>query len=426
MQYLNKRYNLVNIWSNRNFTYHCEGKLIFMVHFSRRLLQMAESETLAMARLSRELKAQGKDIINLSLGEPDFDTPDYIKQAAKDAIDQNYSHYTPVAGYDELLDAICLKLKRDNGLDFKRSQIMVSTGAKQCIANLVMACIDEGDEVIVPAPYWVSYREIIKMAGGKPVEVLAGIDQDFKVSPEQVEKAITSKTKMFMFSSPCNPTGSVYSYEELESIVNVLAKYPDITVVSDEIYELINFVGKHVSIGSFDQISDRTVTINGLSKAFAMTGWRLGYLAAPEPIAKACIKMQGQFTSATCSIAQRAAITALTNGPEKVSNMIAAFKKRNELTHQLLLEIPNIIVNNPQGAFYFFPDISYYIGKSFGNTKIQNSDDLSMYLIHEANVSTVPGSAFGAENYIRLSYATSEDAIVKAVERIKVALLNLK
>lgn len=397
-----------------------------MAHFSRRLLNMAESETLAMARLSRELKAQGKDIINLSLGEPDFDTPDYIKQAAIEAIQQNFSHYTPVAGYDELLDAICLKLKRDNGLDFKRSNIMVSTGAKQCIANLVMACIDEGDEVIVPAPYWVSYREIIKMAGGKPVEVLAGIDQDFKVTADQVEKAITAKTKMFMFSSPCNPTGSVYSYEELESIVNVLAKYPDVIVVSDEIYELINFVGKHISIGSFEAIKNRTVTINGLSKAFAMTGWRLGYLAAPDEIAKACIKMQGQFTSATCSIAQRAAIVALTNGPEKVADMVVAFKKRKELAHHLLCEIPNIIVNNPQGAFYFFPDISYYIGKSVGKYSIKNSDDLSMYLIHEANVSTVPGSAFGAENYIRLSYATSEEAIEKAIERIKVALLNLK
>lgn len=387
---------------------------------------MAESETLAMARLSRELKAQGKDIINLSLGEPDFDTPDYIKKAAIDAINQNFSHYTPVAGYDELLDAICLKLKRDNGLDFKRSNILVSTGAKQCIANLVMACIDDGDEVIVPAPYWVSYREIIKMAGGKPVEVLAGIDMDFKVTANQVEKAITPKTKMFMFSSPCNPTGSVYSHAELESIVNVLAKYPEIIVVSDEIYELINFVGGHVSIGSFDAVKNRTVTINGLSKAFAMTGWRLGYMAAPDEIAKASIKMQGQFTSATCSITQRAAIVALTNGPEKVAGMVDAFKKRKELAHKMLCEIPNIIVNNPQGAFYFFPDVSKYMGKSFGSYHIKNSDDLSMYLIHEANVSTVPGSAFGAENYIRLSYATSEDLIAKAIDRIKVALLNLQ
>jgi aspartate aminotransferase len=397
-----------------------------MAHYSRRLLNMAESETLAMARLSRELKAQGKDIINLSLGEPDFDTPDYIKQAAKEAIDQNFSHYTPVAGYDELLDAVCLKLKRDNQLDFKRSQIMVSTGAKQCIANLVMACIDEGDEVIVPAPYWVSYREIIKMAGGKPVEVLAGIDKDFKVTADQVEKAITANTRMFMFSSPCNPTGSVYSKSELEAIVNVLAKHPEIIVVSDEIYELINFVGGHISIGTFEAVKDRTVTINGLSKAFAMTGWRLGYMAGPEEIIKASIKMQGQFTSATCSIAQRAAIVALTNGPEKVSGMVEAFKNRKELAHRLLLEIPHITVNNPQGAFYFFPEISYYIGKSFGTYTIKNSDDLSMYLIHEANVSTVPGSAFGAENYIRLSYATSEDLIAKAIERIKIALANLQ
>lgn len=383
---------------------------------------MAESETLAMARLSRELKAQGKDIINLSLGEPDFDTPEYIKQSAKDAIDHNFSHYTPVAGYDELLDAVCLKLKRDNGMVFKRSQIMVSTGAKQCIANLVMACIDDGDEVIVPAPYWVSYREIIKMAGGKPVEILAGIDQDFKVNGKQIEQRITANTRMIMFSSPCNPTGSVYSREELQDIVNVLVKYPDILIVADEIYELINFTGQHISIGSFEEVKNRTVTINGLSKAFAMTGWRLGYLAAPEEIAKACIKMQGQFTSATCSIAQRAAITALTNGPEKVHYMIEAFKKRRDLTYSLLKEIPNITVNHPQGAFYFFPEISYYVGKSYKNYHIKNSDDLSMYLIHEANVSTVPGSAFGAENYIRLSYATSEDLIAKAIGRIRSAL----
>jgi aspartate aminotransferase len=397
-----------------------------MAHFSRRLLNMAESETLAMARLSRELKAQGKDIINLSLGEPDFDTPDYIKQAAKEAIDQNFSHYTPVAGYDELLEAICVKLERDNNLHFKKSNILVSTGAKQCIANLIMACIDEGDEVIVPAPYWVSYREIIKMAGGKPVEVLAGIEADFKVTAEQVENAITPKTRMLMFSSPCNPTGSVYNYAELESIANVLAKYPDIIVVSDEIYELINFEGKHISIGSFEVIKDRTVTINGLSKAFAMTGWRLGYMAAPEEIAKASIKMQGQFTSATCSIAQRAAIVALTNGPEKVADMVAAFKRRKELAHELLVTIPNIVVNNPQGAFYFFPEVSYYFGKTHESYTIRNSDDLSMYLIHEALVSTVPGSAFGAEGYIRLSYATSEESITKAIERIKVALSRLK
>lgn len=396
-----------------------------MSHFSKRLLNMAESETLAMARLSRELKAQGKDIINLSLGEPDFDTPDYIKDAAKNAIDQNFSHYTPVAGYDELLDAVILKLKRDNGLDFKRSQIMVSTGAKQCIANLVMACIDEEDEVIVPAPYWVSYREIIKMAGGKPIEVLAGIDQDFKVTGKQIEACITANTRMVMFSSPCNPTGSVYTHAEFQDIVNVLAKYPNLIIVSDEIYELIQFGGKHVSIGSFPEVKDRTVTINGLSKAFAMTGWRLGYLAAPEDIAKACIKMQGQFTSATCSIAQRAAITALTESPNKVQFMIDAFRKRKELTYKLLCDIPNITVNNPQGAFYFFPEISFYIGKSFKNYQIKNSDDLSMYLIHEANVSTVPGSAFGAENYIRLSYATSEALIEQAISRIKAALAQL-
>lgn len=395
-------------------------------HFSKRLLNMAESETLAMARMSRELKAQGKDIINLSLGEPDFDTPDYIKSAAIDAINQNFSKYTPVAGYDELLQAVCTKLKRDNGLEYEKSQICVSTGAKQCIANVILACVDEGDEVIVPAPYWVSYREIIKLANGKAVEILADINQDFKLTAAQIEAKITPKTTMLLFSSPCNPTGSVYNEIELKEIADMLQKYPNILVVADEIYELINFVGNHVSIAAMPGMKDRTVTVNGMSKGFAMTGWRLGYLAAPKPIADACIKMQGQFTSATCSITQRAAIVALNESPSKVNFMVDAFKKRRDLAYKQLCEIPGLKVNNPEGAFYFFPDVTSYFGKSYNGTTINNSDDMAMYLLNQANVATVQGSAFGAEGYIRLSYATSEDLITKSIERIKEALGKLQ
>lgn len=386
---------------------------------------MAESETLAMARLSRELRAQGKDIINLSLGEPDFDTPDFIKEAAKKAIDQNYSHYTSVAGYDELLDAIALKFKRDNGLEYNRSQIIASTGAKQSIANLVLSLINEGDEVLVPAPYWVSYREIIKLAGGIPVIIESGIDQNFKVSASEIEKKITIKTKMFLFSSPCNPTGSVYSYNELKSIADLFSNYPDIIIAADEIYELINFESKHISIGTFENVKNQVVTINGLSKGFAMTGWRLGYLAAPEPIAKACIKMQGQFTSATCSITQRAAIEALKTDPSSVDYMKSAFLKRRNLVYNMLKNIKGLKVNMPEGAFYFFPDVTYYFGKKYQNYAIQNADDLCMYLLHEANVALVPGSAFGAPEYIRISYAAAENQLIEAINRIQPALDNL-
>lgn len=396
-----------------------------MQRISQRVLNMAESETLAMARMSRELKAQGYDIINLSLGEPDFDTPDFIKESAKQAIDQNYSHYTPVPGYDELLEAIRIKFERDNGLFYTKNQIVVSTGAKQCIANAMLALVNEGDEVLVPAPYWVSYREIIKLAGGKSVEIYAPIEQDFKITPAQLEAAITPKSKVFIFSSPSNPTGSLYTRDELEGIAEVLRKYPEITIISDEIYELINFIGKHVSIGSLPGMENRVVTINGLSKGFAMTGWRLGYLGAPEEIAKACIKIQGQFTSATCSITQRAAITALLADPSVVNYMKETFLKRRNLMYELLKTIPELKLNLPPGAFYFFPNVTSYFGKQSGNKKILTAEDLCMYLLHDAHVATVPGSAFGAEGYIRISYATSENELTQAAERIKRSLQKL-
>lgn len=396
-----------------------------MQHISHRVLDMAESETLAMARISRELKAQGYDIINLSLGEPDFDTPDFIKESAKKAIDQNFSHYTPVAGYDDLLEAIRVKFERDNGLIYNKNQIVVSTGAKQCIANAMLALVNNGDEVLVPAPYWVSYREIIKLAGGKSVEIYAPIEQDFKITPAQLEAAITPKSKVFIFSSPNNPTGSLYTREELEGIADVFSKHPEITIISDEIYELINFTGKHESIGTLPGMENRVVTINGLSKGFAMTGWRLGYLGAPEEIAKACIKIQGQFTSATCSITQRAAITALQAQPSAMDYMKEAFLNRRNLMYELLKTIPGLKLNLPPGAFYFFPDVTYYFGKQSGDKKIQTTDDLCMYLMHDAHVATVPGSAFGAEGYIRISYATSENELTRAAERIKQSLEKL-
>jgi aspartate aminotransferase len=393
---------------------------------SERVLHMAESETLAMARMSRELKAQGHDVINLSLGEPDFDTPAFIKDAAKKAIDENYTHYTPVAGYDELLEAISTKFKRDNQLNYSKQQILVSTGAKQCIANVMLAILNKGDEVIVPSPYWVSYREIIKLAGGVSVEVYAPIEMDFKVTPEQIKNAITPNTKAIIFSSPSNPTGSLYTHDELKAIAKLLTEYPHIVVISDEIYELINFQGNHVSIGTFPGMDKQVVTINGLSKGFAMTGWRLGYMGAPADIAAACIKLQGQFTSATCSITQRAAITALKADPKEMDYMKHAFLKRRDLMYSLLQQIDGIKLNLPPGAFYFFPDVASYFGSSFGDKVIQNADDLCMYLLNHAHVATVPGSAFGAPDYIRLSYATSEEQLVKAIDRIKSALSQLK
>lgn len=391
-----------------------------------RLSKISESQTLAMARKSRELQALGKDIISLSIGEPDYDTPDFIKLAAKEAIDQNYTHYTPVAGFQDLRVAIANKFKRDNNINYSPEQIVVSTGAKQSIANVVLSLVDNGDEVIVPIPYWVSYIELIKLADGIPVYIHAGVDANFKITPAQLEAAITPKTKMIIFSTPCNPSGSVYSKQELKALVDVLEKYPNIYVVSDEIYEHINFVGKHESIAQFESIYDRVITINGVSKGFAMTGWRIGYIGAPLWIAKACEKMQGQFTSGTCSIAQRAALSAVSANPEVVIPMRDGFLKRRNMVLEMLKEIPGLKTNVPDGAFYVFPDISSYFGKSDGEVTIKNSADLCMYLLNSANLALVSGDAFGDDNCVRFSYATSEDKIIEAINRLKNALARLK
>lgn len=397
-----------------------------MIQLSDRLNAMEESATLAMARLSRTLRSEGKDIISLSLGEPDFNTPQFIKDAAIKAIDENYTTYTPVAGYDELREKIAHKLFRDNGLKYTKDQIVVSTGAKQSIANAVLSIINPGDEVIIPAPYWVSYIEIVKMAGGIPVVIEASVEDDFKISGEQFERAITPKTRMFIFSSPCNPTGSVYSYHELESLAKVLERNAHIAALSDEIYEHINFVGAHQSLAQFSAIFDQVITVNGASKAWAMTGWRLGYLAASKPIADACNKIQGQFTSGTNSITQRAAMVAMDANPQILQEMVKTFEKRRDLVLSYLHKIPGIKVNKPTGAFYLFPDISFYFGSTFQNTKIENGDDLCMYLLQEANIALVDGSGFGAPKCIRISYATSEDLLKKAMERLTVALEKLK
>lgn len=397
-----------------------------MLALSNRLNLFAESQTLQMAKKSRELKAQGIDIINLSLGEPDFTTPDHIKEAAKKAIDENYSYYTPVSGYLDLREAICRKFKRENDLTYTPDQIVVSTGAKQSIANAMLSIINAGDEVIVPTPYWVSYSEMIKLAEGMPVFVHANVESNFKITPKQLEDAITPKTRMFIFSSPCNPTGSLYSKEELAALVEVFERHPSIFIISDEIYEHINFKGKHESIASFDAVKDRTVVINGLSKAFAMTGWRLGYMAAPTYIAQACEKMQGQFTSATSSISQRAAITALDSDLAPTLKMVEAFKKRRDLVYKLIQDIPGFRVTLPEGAFYFFPEVDSYFGKSFEGKTIHNADDLCMYLLHEAHVALVTGDAFGSPKNIRFSYATSEEQLTEAMKRIKEALSKLK
>lgn len=393
-----------------------------MNQLSDRVLGMSTSATLAMAAKTRELKAQGKDIIGLSLGEPDFNTPDYIKEAAKQAIDDNYNAYSPVDGYVELKDAIITKFKRDNHLVYKPSQIVVSTGAKQSLANVAAVLINKGDEVILPCPYWVSYNDIVKLNEGVPVEVQTTIDTDFKLTPSQLEAAITPKTKMIWYSSPCNPSGSVYSKEELRALADVLQKYPNIIVVSDEIYEHINFVGEHASMAQFEDMYDRTVTVNGVSKAFAMTGWRIGYIGAPEYIARACNKMQGQITSGANCIAQRATITALNESPSRIQFMVDEFKKRRDLIVRLLNEIPTFINNVPEGAFYVFPNISYYFGKSLRGHQINNAEDFSLYLLEEALVATVTGDAFGNPNCIRLSYAASTEQITEAVRRIKVSL----
>ena len=389
---------------------------------SERILNMATSATLAMAAKARELKGQGKDIIGLSLGEPDFNTPDFIKEAAKQAIDDNYNSYTPVDGYTELKKAIINKFYRDNRLQYTPAQIVVSTGAKQCLANVALVLLDKGDEVILPCPYWVSYADIVKLSEGVPVEVKTSIDTDFKMTATQLESAITPKTKMVWFSSPCNPSGSVYSKQELRALADVLKKYPNIYVVSDEIYEHINYGACHASMAQFKDMYERTITVNGVSKAFAMTGWRIGYLGAPETIARACNKIQGQITSGANCIAQRAVIKALEALPSKIQYMIDEFKIRRDLMLNLLSEIEGFSCNIPEGAFYVFPNISSLFGKTFKGKKIANASDLSLFLLEEALVATVTGDAFGNPNCIRISYAASQAQIIKAVARIKRAL----
>lgn len=393
-----------------------------MSTLSTRVTNMATSATLAMAAKARELRAEGKDIIGLSLGEPDFNTPDFIKDAAIQAVNDNYNSYTPVDGYAELKDAIITKFKRDNNLSYDASQIVVSTGAKQSLANVALVSLNPGDEVILPCPYWVSYSDIVKIAEGVPVEVKTSIDTDFKMTPEQLEAAITPKTKMLWYSSPCNPSGSVYSKEELRALADVLVKHPDIIVVSDEIYEHINYVGGHASMAQFPDMYDRTVTVNGVSKAFAMTGWRVGYIGAPTTIARACNKMQGQITSGTNCIAQRAVITALEADPSVVQYMIDEFKSRRTLILNLLNDIPGFKCNEPDGAFYVFPDVTAFFGKTLNGVTINNASDFALYILEQANVATVTGDAFGNGNSIRISYAASVDEIKEACKRIKEAV----
>lgn len=390
------------------------------------LQRFNEPETLKMAKLGRELKAKGIDVINLSLGEPDFDTPQHIKDAAIKAINDNFSHYSPVGGYADLKEAVCTKLKRDNNLDYKPENIVASTGAKQSLANVILALADEGDEVIIPTPYWVTYSELVKIARGVVVEIHTTPEAGFKITPQQLEAAITDKTKVFLFSSPCNPSGAVYSKDELAALVEVFKKYPNITILSDEIYEYINFVGKHESIAQFSEIKDRVVIINGLSKGFAMTGWRLGYIAASPEIAKACEKLQGQFTSGTSSITQKAAVVALTTDLRPSMEMVEEFTRRRARVLELTKDIPGLKTFEPEGAFYIFPDVSYYYGKSFEDTTISNSADLSMYLLNNAHVSSVMGDAFGEPNCVRFSFADSLPNIEKAWARIKEALAKLK
>lgn len=391
-------------------------------NLSKRINAMATSATLAMAAKARELREEGKDIIGLSLGEPDFNVPDFVKDAAINAVHQNYHSYTPVDGYADLKKAIITKFKRDNHLNYKPNQIVVSTGAKQSLANLAMVLLNEGDEVLLPAPYWVSYSDISKLAGGVPVEIPTSIESDFKITPESLKAAITPKTKMMIYSSPCNPSGSVYSKQELRALADVLVAFPHIIVISDEIYEHINFTENHASMAVFEDMYDRTVVVNGVSKAYSMTGWRIGYIGGPEWIARACNKMQGQITSGANCIAQRATITALESSPSKIQYMVDAFKERRTLILGLLSEIPGFKTNQPQGAFYVFPDISYFFGKELQGVKINNASDLSMYLLEKANVATVTGDAFGSPNCIRISYAASEENIIEALKRIKKAL----
>jgi aspartate aminotransferase len=389
---------------------------------SNRINNMATSATLAMAAKARELRQAGENIIGLSLGEPDFTVPDFVKDAAIKAVEDNYHSYTPVDGYADLKQAVITKFKRDNSLTYTATQIVVSTGAKQSLYNLAQVLLNPGDEVLLPAPYWVSYSDISKVAGGVPVEIKTSIDTDFKVTPQELEKAITPKTKMMIYSSPCNPSGSVYSKEELRALADVLVKYPDIIVISDEIYEHINFTQQHASMAHFEDMYDRTVTVNGVSKAFSMTGWRIGYIGAPEYIARACNKMQGQVTSGANCIGQKAAVTALENSPSKIKYMIDAFKERRGLILGLLADIDGFKINEPQGAFYVFPDISYYFGKTLRGTTINSATDFSLYLLENAKVATVTGEAFGDPNCIRISYAASNDDITAAMRQIKEVL----
>ena len=393
---------------------------------SDRLASLSPSATLAMSQKSGELKAQGVDVINLSVGEPDFNTPDHIKEAAKQAIDENYSRYSPVAGYPALRNAIVAKLKNENGLDYTANQISCANGAKQSVCNTILALINAGDEVIIPAPFWVSYPEMVKLAEGKPVIVPAGIEQDFKITPAQLEAAITPKTKALILCSPSNPTGSVYGAEELAGLAEVLKKYPEIIVIADEIYEHINYIGKHHSIATIEGMKERTVIVNGVSKAYAMTGWRIGFIAGPEWIVKAVNKLQGQHTSGPCSVSQKAAEAAYTGTQEPVEAMRQAFERRRDLIVKLAKEVPGFEVNKPEGAFYLFPKCSYYFGKSDGNRTIQTADDLAMYLLEVGHVACVGGTSFGAPECIRMSYATSDENIVEAIRRIQAALALLK
>lgn len=397
-----------------------------MAQLSDRLNRLAPSATLAMSQKSSEMKAQGIDVINMSVGEPDFNTPDNIKEAAKKAIDENYSRYSPVPGYPDLRKAIVAKLKNENNLDYTANEVIVGTGGKQCVCNAVLALVNPGDEVIIPAPYWVSYPQMVKLAGGVPFIVNAGFDQDFKMTAEQLEQAITPKTKMLILCSPSNPTGSVYSKEELAALADVLRRHKEVFVLADEIYEHINYIGKHHSIAQEPDMKEQVIIANGVSKAYAMTGWRIGFLAGPEWIIKGCNKLQGQYTSGTCSVSQKAAEAAYTLDQSAVENMRQAFERRRNLIVKLAKEVPGLEVNMPQGAFYLFPKCSSFFGKSTGDRTINNSTDLAMYLLEEAHVATVGGDAFGDPDCFRMSYATSDENIVEAIRRIKEALGKLK
>lgn len=397
-----------------------------MENVSNRVNSLAVSQTLEMSRKSRELQCKGIDVINLSVGEPDFNTPQHIKDAAIKAINDNYSHYSPVPGYPELLKAISAKLKRENNLDYATDQIVVSCGAKHSLANVILSLVNKGDEVIVPAPYWVSYIEMVKLAEGVNIVVPTTIDNDFKITPDQLKKAITPKTKALFLCSPSNPTGSLYSRDELKAIADVIASVNhDIYIISDEIYEHINFVGKHESIAQFDFIRDKVIVVNGVSKGYAMTGWRIGYIAAPKWIAKACDKIQGQTTSGASSISQMASVAALNSDSSCITEMVAAFKRRRDLVISLVKDIKGLQYNNPEGAFYLFPKVDYFFGKSDGKTTIKNADELCLYLLENAHVALVSGSAFGSDDYVRFSYATSDERLVEAMKRIKEALAKL-